>query len=282
MKTKSHPCIAGRSPLISVVLPTYNRCLLLERAVDSVLNQTFRNFELIVVDDGSTDDTPALLESYGDRLRVIRQPNSGVSAARNQGIRQAGGRLIALLDSDDYWLPQKLTRQVAFFEKDPGAVICQTEEIWMRNGVRVNPKKRHRKFSGWIFEKCLPLCLISPSAVMLRKSLLDEVGLFDESLPACEDYDLWLRITCKYPVGLMGTPLIVKCGGHADQLSRMPQLDQYRIQALLKVLDRECLSAAQAAAARAVLVEKCRIYADGCRKRGRIQEALLYQVWSDA
>lgn len=265
------------SPTVSVILPTYNRCRLLKRAVDSVLDQTCRDFELIVVDDGSSDDTPALLARYGDRLRAIRQPNRGVSAARNAGIRQAAGKLIALLDSDDYWLPQKLARQVAFFENNPDAAICQTEEIWIRNGVRVNPKKRHQKCSGRIFEKCLPLCLISPSAVMLRTSLLDEVGMFDENLPACEDYDLWLRITCQYPVGLIADPLIVKCGGHDDQLSRMPQLDKYRIQALLKIIEMGCLSASQLTAARAMLVEKCRIHAAGCRKRGRIQDACRYE-----
>jgi glycosyltransferase involved in cell wall biosynthesis len=267
------------NPLISVVLPTFNRCRLLGRALDSVLAQTYRNLELIVVDDGSTDDTALLLSAYArDRLRVIRQPNRGVSAARNAGMRQASGQWIALLDSDDYWLPQKLERQLDFFKNNPTQVICQTEEIWIRNGVRVNPKKRHQKFSGWIFEKCLPLCLISPSAVMLRASLLEQVGFFDENLPACEDYDLWLRVTSRYPVGLIKEPLIVKCGGHADQLSRRPELDKYRIQALGKILDRGGLSPAQQAAARAVLVEKCLIYAGGCRKRGRLQEALHYEA----
>ncbi len=265
------------TPRISVIIPTHNRCRLLARAVDSVLAQTYHGFELIVVDDGSTDETAALLARYGNRIRVIRQPDRrGVSAARNLGIGQAAGRLIALLDSDDYWLPQKLARQVAFFEDNPHAVICQTEEIWIRNGVRVNPKKRHQKFGGWIFEKCLPLCLVSPSAVMLRKSLFGEVGLFDENLPACEDYDMWLRISCQYPVGLIEEALIAKCGGHADQLSRMPELDKYRIQALVKILGRNCLSPGQREAAHKMLVEKCRIYAGGCRKRGRLAEARYY------
>ena len=208
-------------------MPTFNRAHCLERAIDSVLDQTFRDYELIVVDDGSTDHTADLLKRYDDSLKSIHQQNRGVSAARNTGIRAARGELIALLDSDDCWLPTKLERQVDFFETHPQAQVCQTEEIWIRNGRRVNPKRRHRKFSGLIFEKSLPLCLVSPSAVMLRKSLFDQVGLFDERLPACEDYDLWLRITWKYPVDLILAPLIVKHGGHADQLSRRPELDKY-------------------------------------------------------
>jgi hypothetical protein len=173
-------------------------------------------------------------------------------------------------------LPQKLEHQIGFFRTNPEAVICQTEEIWIRNGVRVNPGKRHRKHSGMIFEKTLPLCLVSPSAVMIRKSLFDEIGLFDEGLPACEDYDLWLRISCKYPVHLIETPLIIKHGGHADQLSRMPELDKYRIRALEKILNSGCLSRQQQSAALATLREKCSIYAAGCRKRGRIDDADYY------
>ena len=265
------------NPLISVILPTYNRADWLTQAVDSVLNQTYAPVELIVVDDGSTDGTADLLTAYGPRLTVLRQVNSGVSAARNRGIREAAGQWIAFIDSDDCWLPQKLVRQAAFIQEHPQALICQTEEIWMRNGKRVNPKKRHRKFAGMIFEKSLPLCLISPSAVMLHKSLLEEVGLFDESLPACEDYDLWLRITWKYPVYLVETPLIIKRGGHPDQLSRMPELDKLRIRALAKIIRSGCLSAEQSAAALATLEEKCLIYAGGCFKRGRSQEAAYYR-----
>lgn len=263
-------------PLVSVIIPTFNRAGLLARAIDSVLSQTFASLELIVVDDGSTDATDALLARYGARLTVVRQPNRGVSAARNSGVARARGEWIALLDSDDEWLPDKLDRQVAYCAQHPETVICQTEELWIRNGVRVNPKQRHAKVGGMIFEQCLPLCLVSPSAVMLRRSLLTAVGGFDERLPACEDYDLWLRLTWKYPVHLIPEPLLVKHGGHADQLSRMPELDKYRIHALVKILRQGCLNPSQQAAALAMLEEKCRIYATGCRKRGRIAEADAY------
>lgn len=262
--------------LVSVILPTYNRAWILKETIDSVLDQDYGNFELIVVDDGSTDETPHLLSAYQGRITVIRQQNQGVSAARNAGIRAASGDLIALLDSDDTWLPGKLTAQVDFFNTHPDARICQTEEIWIRNGVRVNPGKRHRKQAGMIFERSLALCLVSPSAVMIRKSLLDEVGLFDETLPACEDYDLWLRIAWKHPIHLIHQPLIVKRGGHGDQLSRMPELDRYRIRSIARMLDSDCLSPNQKKAARAMLKTKCAIYAQGCRKRGRIAEAQRY------
>ncbi|MEJ2154764.1 MAG: glycosyltransferase [Desulfobacteraceae bacterium] len=266
----------NQRPTISVIIPTFNRCGYLGQAIDSVLNQTYPADELIVVDDGSTDGTSDLLAAYTDRLTVIRQINQGVSAARNAGIRQSHGTYIALLDSDDYWLPEKLKEQHAFFDSHPDAVICQTEETWIRNAKRINPKKRHQKFSGMIFEKNLPLCLVSPSAVMIRKGLFEEVGLFDESLPACEDYDMWLRISWKYPIHLVDTPLVVKRGGHSDQLSSMAELDKYRIQALVKILAQGCLSAFQQKAAMDTLTRKCAIYANGCRKRGRLQEAEHY------
>ncbi len=267
-----------RSPRVSVIIPTFNRGRVLEEAVASVLAQTFTDFELIVVDDGSTDGTHERLQRYGQRLTCVRQPNRGVSAARNAGLEQSSGELIALLDSDDLWRPGKLARQVAFFEHRPDAQICQTEEIWIRRGKRVNPKKRHRKPSGWIFEPSLALCLVSPSAVMMRRGVLETMGGFDESLPACEDYDLWLRISLRYPVHLIDAPLTVKRGGHADQLSSAPGLDRYRIQSLEKILATEDLTAGQHRAAAAILREKCRIYAAGCRRRGRTQEARAYEA----
>jgi glycosyltransferase involved in cell wall biosynthesis len=261
------------APRVSVIIPTYNRAWSLATAVDSVLSQDFDAFETIVVDDGSTDETRALLTDYGAALRVIRQPNRGVSAARNAGIRAAAAPLVALLDSDDYWLPGKLAAQTAFFDQNPEAVICQTEERWIRNGVRVNPGKRHRKRGGMIFEPSLELCLVSPSAVMLRRSLFESVGFFDERLPACEDYDLWLRISCRHPVHLIDRPLIVKRGGHPDQLSRAAGLDRHRIRAIRRLLAQNVLTADQRRAAWKTLAAKCTIYAAGCRKRGRPEEA---------
>ena len=231
-----------KRPLVSVIIPTYNRGWTIKEAIDSVLAQSFIDFELIVVDDGSTDDTSEILDSYRDDIKVLSQENNGVSAARNRGVATASGIFIAFLDSDDLWLPEKLSSQVDFFNSNPDALICQTEEIWVRNNMRVNPKKRHKKPWGMIFEPSLDLCLVSPSAVMIRRSLFEEVGVFDETLPACEDYDLWLRISCRYPVFLIDTPLIIKRGGHFDQLSASSGLDKFRIKSIKKIIERNLLS----------------------------------------
>ncbi len=267
---------------VGVVIPTYNRGWVVREAIDSVLEQTCQDFELVVVDDGSDDDTPAILDEYGDKIRVLRQNNKGVSAARNAGIRETSGEFIALLDSDDFWTPKKLEKQMAFFRSRPDALICQTQETWIRNGRRVNPKNRHQKPSGMIFEPSLSLCLVSPSAAMFKRELIDEIGLFDESLPACEDYDLWLRVATKYPIYLVDEELIVKRGGHADQLSKSPMLDKYRIRSIQKLLDGGALTSGQKSAAVAKLMEKCIIYAGGCGKRGRKDEADYYWKLAEA
>jgi len=265
-----------KNPLVSVIIPTYNRGWILKETIDSVLVQDFTDFELIVVDDGSTDNTQDILSSYKEDIVVLRQDNKGVSSTRNRGIVSASGQFVAFLDSDDLWLPKKLSIQVDFFNANPDALICQTEEKWLRNGIRVNPKKRHKKLSGSIFEPSLYLCLVSPSAVMIRRSLFEKTGMFDESLTACEDYDMWLRISCRYPVYLIKTPLIIKRGGHADQLSKSSGLDRYRIQSLKKIIESNLLTDKQAIVALKVLKEKCNIYANGCLKRGREEKALYY------
>jgi glycosyltransferase involved in cell wall biosynthesis len=266
---------------VSIIIPTYNRGWIIKEAIDSVMVQDYRDFELIIVDDGSTDNTPDILNSYRGDIKIFRQENQGVSAARNRGLAEASGRFIAFLDSDDLWLPRKLKRQVDFFSSNPDACICQTEEIWIRNNMRVNPKKRHKKPRGMIFEPSLALCLVSPSAVMIRRFLFEEVGGFDETLPACEDYDLWLRISCRYPVYLIDTPLIIKRGGHNDQLSACPGLDKFRIESLKKIISSDLLSGTQYKAAVKTLKEKCKIYAAGCLKRGREDEALYYTSLSE-
>jgi len=160
-------------------------------------------------------------------------------------------------------------------------MICQTEEIWIRNGVRVNPKKKHKKLSGMIFKPSLSLCMISPSAVMIERNLFDEVGNFDESLPACEDYDLWLRMSCRYPVYLIDMPLIIKRGGHEDQLSSAPGLDRFRIKALINIMESKLLSDGQYRDTVKTLKEKCDIYASGCFKRGRHDESRYYYGLSE-
>ena len=260
-------------PLVSVIIPTFNRGWIVAEAIQSVLAQTYRQFELIVVDDGSTDRTASILHEFQDHIRIIRQTNQGVSAARNQGVDAAQGAFVAFLDSDDLWKPEKLAVQVNFFLSNSEALICQTDEIWIRNGRRINPKIYHQKPSGDIFLPSLALCLVSPSAVMLKKDFFQQVGGFDESLPACEDYDLWLRISCRHPVFLIPDQLVVKRGGHADQLSKNPGLDRYRIVSLLNLLKTQPLSPLQRQATVAMLVKKTKIYTGGCIKHGRQEEA---------
>lgn len=250
---------------VSVVIPTFNRAKTLPRAVASVLNQSYENLELIIVDDGSSDETEQYLRSLTDsRLRVISTINQGVSLARNTGIESAKGEWIAFLDSDDEWLKSKLIEQIKLSDEYK---IIHTNEIWIRNGVRVNQMKKHAKSGGWIYQKCLPLCCISPSAVMIHKDVFEDVGLFDPKMTVCEDYDLWLRITPFYEVGFVDQPLINKYGGHEDQLSRkFHSMDSYRVKAMLKMLDR--LDHADASATKEMIIKKANVLEKGYFKHG--------------
>jgi len=251
---------------------------MLARALQSVCAQTRLPNEVLVIDDGSTDNTAARIRTDFPDVELIRQENRGVSAARNAGIRRAKGTWIALLDSDDAWLPEKLERQLEALERAPDTVLCHTDEIWIRRGRRVNPMKKHRKYGGAIFERCLPLCVISPSSALVHRRLFELVGLFDESLPACEDYDFWLRATARFPVLYVEQALTMKYGGHADQLShRFWGMDRFRIAALEKLLEDAALEDAKRRAVQATLARKIAIYAAGARKRGRESEARRYE-----
>jgi glycosyltransferase involved in cell wall biosynthesis len=264
--------------MVSVIIPTFNRARRVVRAITSVLYQTYRDFEIIVVDDGSTDDTYERITPLLSHIKFLtHRKNSGVSTARNTGIRASRSPLIAFLDSDDYWLPEKLAVQVDFFNRYPETLACQTEELWIRNERRINPRKKHQKPSGDIFVPSLKLCLVSPSAVMLRRSLLDEVGLFDPDLPACEDYDLWLRISCLYPIDLIKKPLLCKEGGTPDQLSASYEgMDRFRIKAMAKLIEGNTLNNMQLEQVFRELSLKCTIYGNGCLKRGKKEEGDFY------
>ena len=264
------------SPQVSVIITTYNRATMVPEAVDSVLAQEMTDFELIVVDDGSTDETKEKLSDFGSRLKYYHQENAGVSAARNCGLALSTAQLVAFLDSDDLWLPGKLSLQHNYMTEHPEVHICQTEEVWWRNSRQVNPKKHHRKPSGDIFRRSLNLCLVSPSAVMMRRELFEKVGYFDESLPAAEDYDMWLRVSVDHAVPLLPDPLVIKRGGHSDQLSARSGTDRYRIKALKKLLQSGRLSNRQYQWAWQTLRRKCEIYGQGCLKRGRVEEGERY------
>ena len=264
---------------ITTIIPTYNRREFLPRAIDSVLGQTVPPDEVIVVDDGSTDGTPQMLDQRYPTVKVIEQENGGVSAARNTGVKEARYEWLAFLDSDDAWLPRKLERQsAALLEREnEGILVCHTDEIWMRKGIRLNQGKRHQKAGGRIFRNCLPVCIISPSSVLIHREIFQQVGLFDPSLPAAEDYDLWLRICARYEVLHIAEPLIVKYDGHPGQLSHQWGIDRYRIEALCKILDSGILNASDYSCALKTLQEKCTIYANGAAKRGKDREAELYE-----
>lgn len=281
--------------LISVVIPAHNRAELLFRAVKSVLNQSFRDLECLVIDDCSTDNTLELLSSLSDRrLRVFslqdlfqglpgekatgmlspRWGSYGVSLARNTGVGFSQGDFIAFLDSDDYWLPEKLELQLDFM-RGSGFDITQTEEIWYRGGVRVNQKNVHLQPDGEAFSRSLELCCISPSSVLLKREVFRRCGPFDESLPACEDYDLWLRVAATYPVGLLKKKLIVKEGGRPDQLSRkIVGLDLFRIRSIIKLLESADLTIEQREEAIKVLAAKRDVYVRGCLMHYKPEEAL--------
>ncbi|MFN2267926.1 MAG: glycosyltransferase family 2 protein [Desulfonatronovibrio sp.] len=261
-------------PLVSVIIPTCNRASYLIKAISSVLEQSFGSFEILLVDDGSDDETKEVVKHIKDeRLKYLYQENRGVAAARNVGLKEAKGRFAAFLDSDDYWILRKLELQIKFMQES-GFRISQTNEIWIRNGKRVNAMDKHQKPCGWIFEKSLELCLVSPSCTVMEMGLAQEGFIFDEGLMACEDYDLWLKIALKYPVGLLPVNLTVKTGGHADQLSRkITGLDLFRIYSLLGIEQNKDLPFDKRQILEKVLLEKAGIYLKGCLKRGRNQEA---------
>ena len=263
---------------ISVVIPTYNRCELMRRALISVFSQTLLPAEVVVIDDGSADDTSAMIRKEFPTASYYRQENGGVSSARNLGIQHTTGDWLAFLDSDDEWLPEKLVQQAAALAANPEIKVCHTEELWIRNGVRVNPAKKYAKTGGWIFNQCLPLCAMSPSTVMIHRSVFADIGLFDTRLPVCEDYDLWLRITANYPVLLIEEPQIKKYGGHKDQLSqKLWGMDRFRIKALQKIIDSGQLSNENQQAAVTMLLKKAEIYLNGVTKRGKTDEMNYYQ-----
>ena len=263
-------------PLVSVIIPTFNRAHCVAESIRSVLVQG--ELELIVVNDGSKDATVKELASFPTIQVINLAENRGVSYARNKGLERARGSLICFLDSDDLWEEGKLKAQVQWMQVHPECMAVYTDEIWIRNGVRVNPMKKHQKYSGDIFRQCLPLCIVSPSSVMLRKSILDEVGGFDELMPVCEDYDLWLRIAVRYSFKFLKEKLILKRGGHRDQLSRKYWgMDRWRVYALDKLLRGDDLNMQQREWVTEMLINKSSILIQGFEKRGKTEEARVYK-----
>ena len=269
--------------VFSVVIPVFNRRDVVTRAVASAVAQKGIEGEVLVVDDGSTDGSSEVVRrEFGNVVRILALPdNGGVSAARNRGIDEARGEWIAFLDSDDEWKPRKLARQCQEL-RSTGLPICHTDEIWIRNGVRVNPHKHHQTRGGDLFAKSLERCSISPSSLVARREMLIQAGGFDAKLPVCEDYDLFLRLTSRHEVAYLDEKMVVKYGGHADQLSRKyPAMDQFRVRAIDQLLSAGGLGDSQRQQAVTALLRKARIVLRGAAKRNNRKLAQSMETYID-
>lgn len=257
---------------ISVVIPTYNRYEFLKRVLASVYAQSYKASEVIVVDDGSTDNTSEIKKDF-PYIKYIYQNNNGVSSARNLGIQKASCEWIAFLDSDDEWHLQKLEEQVLFHKSNPDILMSYTDEKWIRDAKEINVPKKFQKYGGDIFERCLSHCIIAPSASIIHKKLFDKVGLFDEELEVCEDYDLWLRVALEHRIGLVDKKLIIKYAGHDDQLSfKHWGMDRFRVKSLEKML-----TCVQNETVTKELIKKYKLLLKGAIKYDRISDKLFYE-----
>ena len=257
---------------ISVVIPTLNRINTLQRALDSVINQTYKPAEIIVVDNGSSDGTLKFLREQYPKITILTENKIGVSSARNKGIKKSINQWIALLDSDDAWHPRKLEIQTSMLDSALKEYnLIHTDEVWFRNNKHINQMKKHKKQGGYIFERCLSLCCISPSSVLFKKNILDKVGLFDESLPVCEDYDMWLKICSSEEVLFAQDKLTYKYGGHKDQLSKSYWgMDRFRIKSIENIIKNFDLTHKQKKQAKKELIKKLKIIINGAFKRNNL------------
>ena len=257
---------------ISVVIPTLNRIKNLQRALDSVINQTYKPAEIIVVDNGSSDGTLKFLREQYPKITILTENKIGVSSARNKGIKKSINQWIALLDSDDSLHPRKLEIQTSMLDSALKEYnLIHTDEVWFRNNKHINQMKKHKKQGGYIFERCLSLCCISPSSVLFKKNILDKVGLFDESLPVCEDYDMWLKICSSEEVLFAQDKLTYKYGGHKDQLSKSYWgMDRFRIKSIENIIKNFDLTYKQKKQAKKELIKKLKIIINGAFKRNNL------------
>ena len=272
---------------VSVIIPTLNRRELIKRALDSVISQTYPIHEIIVVDNGSTDNTILMLSENYPFVKILKEKRLGVSSARNAGIRAAKGDWLALLDSDDAWHTTKIERQLDCYSSiGKDCRLIHTSEIWYKNGKLLNQKKKHKKLGGNIFSECVRLCCVSPSSSLIRKDIFYDVGHFDEELPACEDYDFWLRISCREEVLFVDEPLTIKFGGHKGQLSKKYWgMDRFRVIALEKIINQGKLTEDQFNIAFQSLLLRLRIIYEGAKKRKNIKIEKMYwekiQNWQE-
>ncbi len=268
--------------MFSVIIPSFNRAVLLKKSIESVLSQSMSCGEIVIIDDGSTDETSSVIKKLQSKnqipIRYFFQNNMGAAAARNKGVVESQYDYICFLDSDDCFVPEKIQMQYQAMVNHPNYLISHTREIWYRRGVLINQKKKHQPPHGDIFKRCLPMCVVGFSTVMVRREIFDKFGFFDETMICCEDYDYWLKVSTVENFLLVAQPLTVKNGGREDQLSVVHRMgmDKYRIRSILNLLDNSNLTAQQAFLAVEELKKKAKIYGNGCIKHGREEEGRRY------
>jgi glycosyltransferase involved in cell wall biosynthesis len=256
--------------------------------VRSVLAQTVRDFQLIVADDGSTDDTRGRLSGFEDsRISCLFLEHHGMPGrARNAGAAAAQGRYLAFLDSDDLWLPEKLERQTRLFQAGDRAPLCHTRELWLRGGREISQAGRSHRREGDIFRDALVKCVVGPSTVIVEKDFFERHGGFREDLEIAEDYELWLRMSFDSPVAYLDEGLTIKRarmqarGEEANLSEKYGHIEVFRIRALCDLIAQGAFASLpeKDELARRELIRKCGVYAAGCYKRGRREEALRYEA----
>lgn len=231
----ARPLSAAR---VSVVIPTYNSSVSLREAIESVLAQTYKDFEIIVIDDGSTDDTEAVVRSLGNRVGYFKQENQGAGAARNAGIKRSRGEYIAFLDADDLWGAGKLDQQIPLLEHDPqlGLVYSDWAVVSSDGVIEQSYLQKVPSASGYVFDKLVQWGFILTSGVVVRRTCLDDVGDFDNSLSIAQDYDLWLRICYRWKVALVEKPLVTKRNWDGSLSSNLEKTAVERIALFEKIL----------------------------------------------
>ncbi len=259
---------------ISVIIPSYNRYTLLKRAVFSVYSQTYPPQEVIIIDDGSNDETSNIQKDFPS-VKYFYQNNNGVSSARNLGIEKASFDWIAFLDSDDEWFEDKLQKQVNYHQENENISVSYTDEEWIRDGEKVKIPKKFKKIGKDAFKENLSYCNIAPSSVLIHKNIFQMYGLFDENLEVCEDYDLWLRVSLSEKIGLVNEKLIRKYAGHKEQLSfKYWGMDRFRVISLEKVF--KIAKDEQKETIKKELFKKYSLLYKGAVKYDRIAQINLY------
>lgn len=266
---------------ISVIITTCNRPHWLQRALNSVRSQTTLPHEIIVINDGADHATRCYLNAQTD-ITIKHGQQRGISAARNLGLHIASGDWVAFLDDDDAWQPHKLKQQIIAIKQHPYHLWCHTGEAWYRGNRRVKQPRYLKSGGGWIYNRCLTRCAVSPSSVMIDRAWLTDIGGFDERLPACEDYALWLRLSQRQPIVYIDAPLTLKYADHGPQLSRQYRaMDAWRVFALLHMLWHEALSEAEWRDTRMMLKQKLHLLKKGAQKYKRNHYVQTYQILID-